>query len=319
MSSIKSTAPTLSVVIGTLNRCDSLPKAIDSLLAQQCPPERLEIIVVDNGSTDATAQVAQGYAARDPRVRHVVEPKLGLSNARNKGISEARGAYVGFFDDDATAEPQWAATILSIIDSDPGVGALGGPIVVEWPSGRPSWMPDNRLGYYGHCYYGPVRRELTFPDYPYGSNMIISRERLQRIGGLRDKVGPKGKNMMSAGEQDLFQRLTREPLKIVYDPQAIVHHWISANQVTHKWLMRRALKHGMSNTRMMAIVHPKAPGFWLHQSLVAAGRFLVSALSGSTAWLTRRPAIVSTSRFANMMYWLGITRGSFKNVFVNQS
>lgn len=308
-------APTLSVVIGTLNRCDSLPRAIDSLLRQECPSDRVEIIVVDNGSTDATVDVAKSYSTQHARIRYVLEPKLGLSNARNAGIANARGVFVGFFDDDATAEPQWAATVLSIIDSDPEVGAIGGPIVVEWPSGKPDWMPPSREGYYGHCDYGPTRRLLTFPEYPYGSNMIIRRERLTRIGGLRDSVGPKGKNMMSAGEQDLFMRLSADPLRIVYDPAAVVHHWIFANQVTKQWLMRRSMKHGLSNTRMMNVIHAGRRGYWLILGSLAAWRCAFGAIAGCVAWLRRQPSVVVTSRFATMMYWNGILRGSFANLF----
>jgi glycosyltransferase involved in cell wall biosynthesis len=88
--------PFVSVIIPTRNRAHLLHRTLESVLKQST--ENLEVIVVDDGSTDSTAAVA---AAADPRVRVLRNPKpTGVSAARNRGIAAARGEWIAFCDDD---------------------------------------------------------------------------------------------------------------------------------------------------------------------------------------------------------------------------
>lgn len=112
-------APLVSIVIPTYNREDLVAAAIDSALAQTHP--RCEIIVVDDGSTDRTADVLARYAGRITAVR---QTNTGLSGARNTGIRAAKGAFVGFLDSDDLWEPPLVAAALAIFDTHPDVGAV---------------------------------------------------------------------------------------------------------------------------------------------------------------------------------------------------
>lgn len=97
--------PTVSVIIPTYDRADVLPKAIDSVLSQT--HRDLELIVVDDGSTDDTAAVVEGY--EDDRVQYVAhETNRGANVARNTGIDAASGEYVAFLDSD----DRWAPSKL---------------------------------------------------------------------------------------------------------------------------------------------------------------------------------------------------------------
>jgi hypothetical protein len=194
------------------------------------------------------------------------------------------------------------------------MGAAGGPIFVGWPTTRPDWMPRSCEGYFGHCYYGAERTELKFPQYPYGSNMVIRKEHLLAINGFSDKVGPKGGNMMSAGEQDLFSRLYKLPIRVMYDPKAPVEHWVQAERVSRSWVLRRSLKHGLSNTRMISNEEPYHAGKLLRRLVSSSGNCVMSALASALGWLTRKPPEVTMGRCANTMYWAGITRGTFSTL-----
>jgi len=271
----------LSVVIPTLNRSASLARTLESLRGQD-----VEVVVVDNGSTDDTKAVIERFG-----LRHIVEPKPGASNAKNRGTAKAKGEWVAFLDDDATVEPGWSAAVRGAFSAD--VDAIGGRIVVEWPGRKPEWMPAEREGYYGHCDYGAHSRELKFPEFPFGSNMILRRDVLARVGGLSAAVGPTGSNMMSGGEQELFYRLAQANAKVVYEPRAVVHHWIPAKHVTKRWLFKRAYKHGMSNARVYNPAIAKA-----------AGRALVSGLATGLAMNEK----VRTARAATTAYWCGVVR-----------
>jgi len=306
--------PRMSIVVGTLNRGEVLGRSIDSLLAQDFPKDRYEIIVVDNGCTDGTEALVRARMASANNLHYVKEPKLGLSNARNKGIAASQFELVGFFDDDATAQTDWLTRLTAIFASDAGTGAAGGPIFVGWPTTRPDWMPTSCEGYFGHCYYGTERLELKFPQYPYGSNMVIRKEHLLTINGFSDKVGPKGGNMMSAGEQDLFSRLYKIPIKVMYEPAAPVEHWVQAERVSRSWVLKRSFKHGFSNTRMISNTEPYQAGLLMLRLVRSAWRCVMSGLAAVAGWLLRKPPAVTMGRFANTMYWAGITRGTFKTL-----
>jgi GT2 family glycosyltransferase len=106
------TTPRFSVVLNTYNRAAIVPVAIESVLAQTC--DDLELVVVDDGSTDATRDVVTAYT--DPRVRYVHRENGGLARARNTGIDAARGDFVVFLDDDDLVVPHWLERLAERID-----------------------------------------------------------------------------------------------------------------------------------------------------------------------------------------------------------
>ena len=105
--------PTFSVVVATFNRADLLPRAVSSILRQRT--EDLELILVDDGSTDQTPAVLASFA--DPRVRVVRQDNAGLSVARNTGVTVARGEWVTFLDDDDEAYAWWLEGFSESIDT----------------------------------------------------------------------------------------------------------------------------------------------------------------------------------------------------------
>ncbi|MEQ8877095.1 MAG: glycosyltransferase [Phycisphaerales bacterium] len=111
--------PTASIIVPAYNAAATLPDTLDSLLAQSF--RDFEIIIVDDGSTDATVDVAHGYT-HDPRVSIVSQANRGLAGARNSGIAAARGPYVGFCDADDLWAPGKLAAHVMHLDMNPDVG-----------------------------------------------------------------------------------------------------------------------------------------------------------------------------------------------------
>ena len=106
----------ISVVIPTYNRAESLPHALDSVLDQSLPPQ--EVIVVDDGSTDATPELmANAY----PQCRYLRQPNQGVSSARNLGIASAGGEWIALLDSDDAWRPQKLARQLQALQTAPGV------------------------------------------------------------------------------------------------------------------------------------------------------------------------------------------------------
>ncbi len=137
-------APAVSIIVPAFRAAATLPMCLDSLLAQTLAD--IEVLVIDDGSDDGTADVAAAYATRDARVRALRQPEnLGVSAARNRGLTEARGAHIGFCDADDWAEPGMYGTLLraaqtkdaqvsfcAVIKELPG-GSVTVPL--PWPDG----------------------------------------------------------------------------------------------------------------------------------------------------------------------------------------
>ncbi|WP_129337841.1 glycosyltransferase family 2 protein [Cellulomonas endophytica] len=102
--------PLVSVVLPTYDRLGTLPRAVRSVLAQDHP--RLELVVVDDGSTDGTRAWLAALAATDPRVRPVLQDHRGATAARNLGVAHSTGAFLAFQDSDDAWEPDFLSSLL---------------------------------------------------------------------------------------------------------------------------------------------------------------------------------------------------------------
>lgn len=110
----------ISVIIPLYNKEREIEATLRSVLSQQHPP--YEIIVVDDGSTDRSAEIASAIAAQNPLVRIVRQLNAGVSAARNKGIKESSGGYIALLDADDTWEPGYLAEVERLIADHPGCG-----------------------------------------------------------------------------------------------------------------------------------------------------------------------------------------------------
>ena len=124
-----------SVVVPTYNRAALLLQVLRSLAAQRTEAP-FEIIVVDNGSTDGTRQVAAAF----PGVRYVRETRPGSSAARNAGIAASRGEVIAFLDDDVVAEPDWLEALRCAYAALPDAWCIGGRVILRLPDSRPRWL-----------------------------------------------------------------------------------------------------------------------------------------------------------------------------------
>ena len=106
----------ISVIMLTYNREGLVSRAIESVLAQTY--RDFEFIIVDNGSTDRSGQIADEYAARDSRVRVLHRERGNIGAGRNTGLDAARGEYIAFIDDDDWAEPDFLAFLYRLAEEN---------------------------------------------------------------------------------------------------------------------------------------------------------------------------------------------------------
>lgn len=231
--------PLISAIVCTHNRSDVLPSCLQSLVGQNLPPEQYEIIVVDNGSTDTTRAICDGYCKRE-NFRYVFEAIPGLSQARNRGWQEARGDFIGYIDDDAVAEPQWLAKALECFSLPLSPDWVGGSVTLVFEEGPPSWLTPYYYHALGWVDWGKKARTLDpASEWLVGCNSLFRRSILEKLGGFDTRLGRKKKQLLSGEEVQLHHRMRAAGAKFYYHPKVHVHHQVAKKRVLPGYFYRR--------------------------------------------------------------------------------
>lgn len=126
--------PLISVIVPVYNVAAWLPRCVDSVLAQTY--QNLEILLIDDGSTDASGEICDAYAEKDPRIRVIHKKNGGLSSARNAGLDVSNGQYLGFVDSDDWIEPEMYAQMLALMERNEAQLVCAGRYDVDGDTGR---------------------------------------------------------------------------------------------------------------------------------------------------------------------------------------
>jgi len=237
----------LSVAICTYNRASLLVRALDSVVAQTLPSNTLEILIVDNGSTDETRDLVAKLQRKNPAIRYTIESEPGIAQARNRALNEARGEYLAFIDDDAWADPKWLENLLAPIESvRPTPKCVVGPVSLVWDGTRPEWFPARFESLLCRYDMGDVPRFLEAGGYLLTTNSLFHRETLLRLGGMRTDLGHKRKALIGGEDNDVFNRLVANGFSVYYEPNALVFHPVPKERQTRRFLLRRLFWDGAS-------------------------------------------------------------------------
>lgn len=229
----------ICVIICTFNRCNYLPKLIESLKTQTLPRELFEILIIDNNSTDDTRKVVNTFQESTPNLRYVFEPRQGLSIARNRGLRETESPLVVYIDDDAYAEPQWLDSFIESFGKDNKIVCAGGPVELDWQGERPAWIPDRYESLFTSVNHGTEERYLTPNNYLVGANIGFRRNWLTEQGGFPENLGRKGYCLISGEEALLYKKVFESGNKVLYSPTAKVWHNVTSERKTKRWFFRR--------------------------------------------------------------------------------
>lgn len=217
---------TVSVIVCTRNNAESLRHTLASISACSVPPGvELDALVVDNGSSDHTCQVVEESCSPSLRFRLVHEERAGLSNARNRAMSEARGEAFLWTDDDVRVPASWISAMSGPVLSG-SAHAVAGEVRIP-PSlleavARTPLAP--RLGLVASTH------ELDFrnPGMMFGANMAFSREVLSAVPAFDPTLGA-GPVSLGCFEEVLFSRqLLAAGFRLVGvpgDEAAVLHHF----------------------------------------------------------------------------------------------
>lgn len=243
--------PLISIIVCTYNRDRFLPDCLNSIAVQSVGKAVFELLIIDNNSNDNTANISQAFISNNPEmnVRYVLESVQGLSNARNRGISEAMGEYLAFVDDDAILDTNYLKNLTQFIKEQPEVTALGGKIIAKYvDGGEPDWMnPFSRGLFLSEVDYGDEILKLDgYKKYPFGCNMVIHRRFFDTGWQFDSSLGVIGKDGGRCEEKVLFRDITRKKQLIYYIPDALVQHQIDVQRLTKTYVRKLALGLGSS-------------------------------------------------------------------------
>jgi len=221
--------PDVTVVVAVRNGASCIEECIRSLLALDYPSERVELIVVDNASTDGTRSILEGFA---PRITILEESTRGAAAARNTGIRAARGRWIAFTDADCRVDPQWIAALLQP-EPSAGIGIVGGQIL--------AWSPCNRVERFGERIHNHQQAiEVFDPSYAITMNWASPAAVLHAVG-LFDQSLLRGQDV------DLAYRIQQAGYGLEYRSEARIEH---RNERTFAGLFHEGVVHGFHNRRL---------------------------------------------------------------------
>jgi glucosyl-dolichyl phosphate glucuronosyltransferase len=243
----------VTIAIPTHNRARTLSETLDSLKAIAIPDGVvLECLVIDNASTDETPAAVQAAAHSAPQfpIRRVLEPRQGSSFARNRAVDEAHSDFIFFLDDDATADSQWLAAMLSAMEQR-GLDAACGMVLPRWSTPPPPWLGPRmwvKLAVHDRkaIEAAPADEVERLENY-FSANVGFRRSTFERFGRFREDLGVVGKNPMSGEDTELFARIIANGGKMGFVRGAIVHHLIGAERMTAEYLRRKSFAYGFGS------------------------------------------------------------------------
>ncbi len=262
----------LSVVIPTHNPdTGRLRRTLAGLRTQTLLAAGWETILVDNASTVSVSLDALGeFAPSNTRI--VREPQLGLTAARRRGFTEARGEVIVLVDDDNVLAPSYLELVLQILAAHPRLGAIGGRSFPEFERPPPAWMRefDDLIA----CRdLGPAPRvassfraqpagRIAYPDCaPIGAGMALRREAAAMWLEASNRNAPtdrRGTDLTSGGDNDIILTLARD-WDVGYFPSLTLSHLIPEARTTRDSLAR--LNHGIAKS-WVQVLHQHQANPW---------------------------------------------------------
>jgi glycosyltransferase involved in cell wall biosynthesis len=204
----------LSFVIPAYNEENGIGACLDAIIAQKSGHD-IEIIVVNNASTDGTATIVEQYVKKYPDVKLVTEPEKGIVHARRAGLLASKGELIANVDADTRITPGWINRVLAEFARDPELVGISGPFIYyDVSSSVRFWA---RFFYYlGFIFYLLIRFVLHVGSILQGGNFVVRRDALEHIGGYDTNISFYGE------DTDVARRLSKVGhVKFTFDLPAL--------------------------------------------------------------------------------------------------
>jgi glucosyl-dolichyl phosphate glucuronosyltransferase len=254
---------------------------MNDLAEQSADPKQFEVLVINNNSTDSTAEVCMEFQAAHLEInfKAVIEKKQGLSHARNRAVAEAKSEYILYIDDDVRLPSDFVAAALNYLEKYPKVKCAGGRIYVSFDGmeKEPDWIPSELMPMFG--LHDPSDKDMLYPksNFPRGGNMMIRKEVFQTHGLFETDLGRTGKELLGSEEKHFFGKVRKGGVSLNYWADLRLWHRIGPERLTPGYLKRQSEGIGKSE-RLRVQGNPAAFLAKLLSELVKlAGSFVLAA------------------------------------------
>lgn len=238
-----------SFITCTYNRAENLKRTLESLCCQTFDPSDYEIIIVDNNSSDNTAEVCLTYKEEyfDNKIVYLKEFNQGLSFALNRGIKEAKGEFLIYIDDDETIGPKHLERLADYLQQYKDAVLIGTQVVPIYEGSEPYWMShftQRLIG--GYFDAGKEVKKLDKGNYPGTGHTIIKRSLYDLYGYYNTDLGRTGTSLMGAEDKDMIFRLISNNIECYYFPDIPIYHHIPKNKLTDEFFDKLTYSIGKS-------------------------------------------------------------------------
>ncbi|MEM7250429.1 MAG: glycosyltransferase [Pseudomonadota bacterium] len=299
----------LSYAVCTFDRADRLPRLLAAMRAQSTRLP-LEVVVIDNNSSDNTREVVLAQA-RKPGVpiRYVFESEPGIVHARNRAIeSTLDAAILAFIDDDELPSDGLLSSVENAI-LDEKADVVGGRINVHFEDRvRPPWLSDELLGFLGKSDYGDEPFWITTTDHPlWTGNIAYDVTLFRAFPELRfdARWNRVGKETGGGEDRMMFLEMRDRQFRMRYRPEMVIEHLVESSRLKRTYFLKLHYEAGRKNALFHLPDYPKsalgAPPFMYRQAVLAAWQ-------AGGASLRRAPDRIRTAM--NAMYALGMIKGT---------
>lgn len=206
--------PFVSIIIPTLNEERNLPRVLESIKKIDYPPEKIELLIVDGGSTDKTIEIAKRFGAK------IFKNPLKIRGAGCKiGVEKAKGNFIAFTDADCVVPANWLKDLLSPL-TDPKVASVGGPNVTPKDDSQFAKAVGeviNLLTKPGSR-YGLFTNKIAETYHNPGCNVLYKKEPILKVGNFNPKL-------LTCEDEELDFRLRQKGYKLLFTPKVVVDHY----------------------------------------------------------------------------------------------
>ena len=247
----------ISIIVPSFNNSRYLYIALESILNQSFDKSKYEVIIVDNGSTDDTKKVVNKLINNNTEtsIKYIFDSVPGQLTGRHRGVHEANGEILVFIDSDIIADTNWLSAISETF-KDSSVMLVGGKSLPNYEVDPPRWLEwfwnrNGSINICGHLSlidYGNEMKEID-PIYVWGLNFSIRKSSLFELGGFHPDVIPKKyQHFQGDGETGLTIKAKEHGMKAIYQPKALVYHWVPQNRMTYEYFDKRCYYQGICDS-----------------------------------------------------------------------
>lgn len=243
----------LTVLMATYNGAATLPTVLAACERLLAPAQPWQLVVIDNGSTDATAAIVASHAKRLP-LRLLRDPARGKNRALNSALdtvlpaASAHDLFI-FTDDDASPAPDWLQQWETVAREQPEYAVFGGAITPDWEAPPPAWLHLVPTG----LTYGLTAPDLpdgpVFPGLVWGANMAVRATVFLAGHRFAASVGPAAGDYAMGSETEFVRRVALAGYRSWHSPGPRVAHHVRVHQLQWDYVLQKARRFGRGKFR----------------------------------------------------------------------